>query len=298
MAQLLRADGLVGGPYPGHVSTAQGPTDEPGHGVRNARIRARLHDAERTVIVRVKAEETEPGDGVVKGAGRDRDHPARPPRGQWQRCGICGQLAAKYDTGEGCRRRQALDIGTIKAEADAPRVQRTEHGVTATQGAQVPQGPARRPPVRQPANWMGCIAAGIECRQSSELRDRPQEETGDESDAHRHQHIVLQPELVVRSWASAAPALSTATGAPLKGVNVTPRWGDAGRQKPAGAAIPPTAMGMPICEELTCPRSTGSVRHRPDIPLLTCAKGNPGRFGCPAARLPGRHPSVFVERAT
>lgn len=48
------------------------------------------------------------------------------------RCGRCGARAGGYDSGEGRRRWRALDLGTMPVwlEADAPRVNCREHGVT------------------------------------------------------------------------------------------------------------------------------------------------------------------------
>lgn len=47
-------------------------------------------------------------------------------------CGKCGQIAGRYDPGEGRRRWRGLDLGTVPVylEADAPRVRCWEHGVT------------------------------------------------------------------------------------------------------------------------------------------------------------------------
>ncbi|MCZ7537327.1 MAG: ISL3 family transposase [Acidimicrobiia bacterium] len=48
------------------------------------------------------------------------------------RCGICQRRSGRYDGGEGRRRWRALDAGTTKVfvEADAPRVNCRDHGVT------------------------------------------------------------------------------------------------------------------------------------------------------------------------
>jgi transposase len=49
-----------------------------------------------------------------------------------RRCGRCQQRCAGYDRGDGRRRWRALDAGTVRVfiEADAPRVECREHGVT------------------------------------------------------------------------------------------------------------------------------------------------------------------------
>jgi transposase len=56
-------------------------------------------------------------------------------RRQQNRCGRCGQRAARYDPGEGRRRWRALDLGTTRAylEAGAPRVHCRTHGVVVAQ---------------------------------------------------------------------------------------------------------------------------------------------------------------------
>jgi len=56
----------------------------------------------------------------------------RPRRPTKRRCGRCEQVSPGYDQGEGRRRWRGLDLGTVKVwlEADAPRVDCAEHGVT------------------------------------------------------------------------------------------------------------------------------------------------------------------------
>ena len=53
-------------------------------------------------------------------------------RGRASRCGRCGRRCRGYDQGDGRRRWRALDAGTVRVfiEADAPRVECREHGVT------------------------------------------------------------------------------------------------------------------------------------------------------------------------
>jgi transposase len=53
-------------------------------------------------------------------------------RGVRRCCGECGRRCVGYDRGEGRRRWRALDAGTVRVfiEADAPRVDCPEHGVT------------------------------------------------------------------------------------------------------------------------------------------------------------------------
>ena len=56
----------------------------------------------------------------------------RPFRREPMRCGRCGQVASKFDNGNGRRRWRALDHGPLRVsiEADAPRVDCPEHGPT------------------------------------------------------------------------------------------------------------------------------------------------------------------------
>ncbi|HEV2369385.1 MAG TPA: ISL3 family transposase, partial [Acidimicrobiales bacterium] len=57
---------------------------------------------------------------------------ARPTAKIRNRCGRCGRRASRYDRGEGRRRWRALDLGTCRVfiEAEAPRVNCRNHGVT------------------------------------------------------------------------------------------------------------------------------------------------------------------------
>src|SRR5262249_48105279 len=78
-------------------------------------------------------------DAVIKGLEFDdgaggvgaKGGPARRDR---QRCGRCLRRAGWYDAGEGRRRWRGLDLGTLPVylEAEAPRVNCREHGVTVT----------------------------------------------------------------------------------------------------------------------------------------------------------------------
>ncbi|MET7543664.1 transposase [Streptomyces sp. NPDC005507] len=125
--------------------------------MRNTRIWTRLRDVENTVIEQVEAVEGESDGEDVEGAGEiEIVVSARPAKGQRQRCGICGQRAARYDAGEGRRRWRALDIGTIKAfiEADAPRVRCTEHGVTVARVPWARHGAGHTNAFDQTAAWL------------------------------------------------------------------------------------------------------------------------------------------------
>ena len=55
----------------------------------------------------------------------------RPTRSRQGRCGRCGVWAPRYDNGEGSRRCQDLDAGTMRVylQAAAPRVRCATHGV-------------------------------------------------------------------------------------------------------------------------------------------------------------------------
>jgi transposase len=80
---------------------------------------------DRTVIERVEFDEE--ADAVVAHV--------RPRRLGKRRCGRCGRRSPGYDQGEGRRRWRALDLGELRSfvEADAPRVNCSEHGPTVIQ---------------------------------------------------------------------------------------------------------------------------------------------------------------------
>jgi len=90
--------------------------------VQNATLWRALLGVEKTVIESIEFDEDA---GELVACVR----PQRPARG---RCGVCRQRAPWYDRGEGRRRWRALDLGTIPVwlEADAPRVNCSEHGPT------------------------------------------------------------------------------------------------------------------------------------------------------------------------
>jgi len=90
--------------------------------VRLSRVWKRLLDVERVVVESVDFDEVE--DAFVVGV--------RPRAGARSRCGHCGRVAPGYDGGEGRRRWRGLDLGTTRVflEAQAPRVECPEHGVT------------------------------------------------------------------------------------------------------------------------------------------------------------------------
>jgi transposase len=78
-------------------------------------------------------------DAVIKGFELDEGTGSvvasvRPARRERERCGRCGRRAGRYDAGEGRRRWRGLDLGTVLVylEAEAPRVNCPEHGVTVT----------------------------------------------------------------------------------------------------------------------------------------------------------------------
>ena len=89
--------------------------------MRTGRVWARLLGVERTVIERVEFD-ADTGELVA------HVHPMRAAR---RRCGVCGCRCPGYDGGEGRRRWRCLDLGTMRAvaEADAPRVRCKAHGV-------------------------------------------------------------------------------------------------------------------------------------------------------------------------
>jgi transposase len=89
--------------------------------VRQAIVWARLFGVSGAIVEGVEFDEVL---GVVVARVRLR-------RGQRQQCGVCTRRCSLYDRGEGRRRWRALDLGTSMAfiEAEAPRVQCSEHGV-------------------------------------------------------------------------------------------------------------------------------------------------------------------------
>lgn len=98
--------------------------------MRNVRLwRGLLAVDQRTVIEEIEFEEFEEHDaeGDILVVAR-----VRPRSGLSRRCGRCGRRAPWYDRGEGRRRWRGLDWGTVQValEADAPRVNCSEHGPT------------------------------------------------------------------------------------------------------------------------------------------------------------------------
>ena len=89
--------------------------------MRNASLWAALLGVEKTVV-----EDVEFDDDAEVVVVRVR------PRAGRARCGRCLRRSPAYDRGEGRRRWRGLDLGTIPVwlEADAPRVDCAEHGVT------------------------------------------------------------------------------------------------------------------------------------------------------------------------
>jgi transposase len=78
-------------------------------------------------------------DAIIKGIEFDETTSAimaivRPSHRDRQRCGRCRRRSSRYDGGEGRRRWRGLDLGNIPVylEADSPRVNCLEHGVTVT----------------------------------------------------------------------------------------------------------------------------------------------------------------------
>ncbi len=90
--------------------------------MRNKSVWERACGLTRTVVEDVAFDEVK--DAIVVAV--------RPVARARNRCGRCARRSPRYDNGDGRRRWRALDLGTTKVfiEADAPRVQCTEHGVT------------------------------------------------------------------------------------------------------------------------------------------------------------------------
>lgn len=77
---------------------------------------------------------------IIETIEYDEDHEivvahVRVTRKQKPRCGVCERRCPRYDPGAGRRRWRALDLGTIQVwlEADAPRVDCPDHGVSVAQ---------------------------------------------------------------------------------------------------------------------------------------------------------------------
>lgn len=84
----------------------------------------RLLGVEDAVVKRIEFDE---GAGAVVAS-------VRPARRDRQRCGRCRRRSGRYDSGEGRRRWRGLDLGSVPVylEAESPRVDCLEHGVTVT----------------------------------------------------------------------------------------------------------------------------------------------------------------------
>ena len=91
--------------------------------MQSKRVWARVLGVEQGVVIEHVRFDDDGGEIVV--ACRLRRRAAR-------RCGRCQRRCAGYDVGDGRRRWRALDAGTMRVfvEADAPRVDCPEHGVT------------------------------------------------------------------------------------------------------------------------------------------------------------------------
>ena len=91
--------------------------------MQSKRVWARVIGVERDVVIEAVEFDDAAGEIVVS---------CRLRRGVRRCCGECGRRCVGYDRGEGRRRWRALDAGTVRVfiEADAPRVDCPEHGVT------------------------------------------------------------------------------------------------------------------------------------------------------------------------
>jgi transposase len=92
--------------------------------VRMKSVWRRLLGVEDAVVKRIEFDE---GAGAVVAS-------VRPARRARQRCGRCWRRCGRYDSGEGRRRWRGLDLGSVPVylEAESPRVNCLEHGVTVT----------------------------------------------------------------------------------------------------------------------------------------------------------------------
>ena len=91
--------------------------------MQSKRVWARVIGVEGNVVIEAVEFDDNAGEIVVL---------CRLRKGVGRRCGHCRRRCGRYDQGEGRRRWRALDAGTMRVfiEADAPRVDCPEHGVT------------------------------------------------------------------------------------------------------------------------------------------------------------------------
>jgi transposase len=91
--------------------------------VQSKRVWARALGVDRKVVIEAVNYDDDADEIVVR---------CRLRRGAKRRCGRCGRRSPLYDQGVGRRRWRALDAGTIRVfiDADAPRVDCVDHGVT------------------------------------------------------------------------------------------------------------------------------------------------------------------------
>jgi transposase len=91
--------------------------------VRNSRVWRRLIGVDHQVVIDGVDFDDELDEFTVR---------CRLRKGTKRRCGRCGQRSALYDRGDGRRRWRSLDAGTTRVfiDAEAPRVDCAEHGVT------------------------------------------------------------------------------------------------------------------------------------------------------------------------
>jgi len=85
----------------------------------------------------------------------------RPTRSRTGRCGRCPRRAPGYDQGQGRRRWRGLDLGTTRVylEADAPRVDCPEHGVTVSAVPWARHGSRFTAAFEDTCAWLACHAA-------------------------------------------------------------------------------------------------------------------------------------------
>jgi transposase len=122
-------------------------------GVRTVRVWKAVLGVQHTVIEGVELEVAEAGEVLVARV--------RPTRSRAGRCGRCGRRGAGYDQGEGRRRWRGLDLGTLRVylEADAPRVDCPEHGVTVCALPWARHGSRFTAAFEDTCAWLACHAA-------------------------------------------------------------------------------------------------------------------------------------------
>jgi len=127
--------------------------------VRDSRLWARMLGVEAGTVVEGAEWEENPGElGEPQVTVVAR---VRPDKRRASRCGTCGRRCPRYDHGEGRRRWRALDLGTLRAEAEAeaPRVTCPEHGVVVAAVPWARHGAAHTRAFEDTIAWLACVTS-------------------------------------------------------------------------------------------------------------------------------------------